>query len=39
VSVQSIKSSGAEIVPVAVRRVNISNKNKARLMDYMIQKK
>ena len=34
-----IKSSGADIVTVAVRRVNISNKNKARLMDYIDPKK
>ena len=36
---KAIKSSGAEIVTVAVRRVNISNKNKARLMDYIDPKK
>ena len=35
---KAIKSSGAEIVTVAVRRVNISNKNKARLMDYISKK-
>ena len=35
----AIKASGADIVTVAVRRVNISNKNKARLMDYIDPKK
>ena len=32
---KAIKLSGAEIVTVAVRRVNISNKNKPLLMDYI----
>ena len=32
---RAIKASGADMVTVAVRRVNISNKNKARLMDYV----
>ena len=32
---QAIKVSGAEIVTVAVRRVNISDKNKTLLMDYI----
>ena len=36
---KAIKTSGADIVTVAVRRVNISNKNKARLMDYVDPKK
>ncbi len=36
---KAIKSSGAEIVTVAVRRVNISNKNKPLLMDYVDPKK
>ena len=36
---KSVKISGAEIVTVAVRRVNISDKNKARLMDYIDPKK
>ena len=36
---KAIKSSGADIVTVAVRRVNISDKNKARLMDYIDPKK
>ena len=36
---KAIKTSGADIVTVAVRRVNISNKNKARLMDYIDPKK
>ena len=31
--------AGADIVTVAVRRVNIANKNKARLMDYLDPKK
>ena len=35
----AIKVSGADIVTVAVRRVNISDKNKARLMDYINPKK
>ncbi len=35
----AIKTSGADMVTVAVRRVNISNKNKARLMDYIDPKK
>ena len=35
----AIKASGANIVTVAVRRVNISDKNKARLMDYIDPKK
>ena len=35
----AIKVSGADIVTVAVRRVNISDKNKARLMDYVNPKK
>ena len=32
---KAIKLSGAEIVTVAVRRVNISDKNKPLLMDYI----
>ena len=36
---RAIKVSGADMVTVAVRRVNISNKNKARLMDYVDPKK
>ena len=36
---KAIKASGADIVTVAVRRVNISDKNKARLMDYIDPKK
>ena len=36
---KAVKTSGADIVTVAVRRVNISNKNKARLMDYIDPKK
>ena len=36
---KAIKLSGAEIVTVAVRRVNISNKNKPLLMDYINPKK
>ena len=36
---KAIKTSGADMVTVAVRRVNISNKNKARLMDYIDPKK
>ena len=36
---KAIKISGADIVTVAVRRVNISDKNKARLMDYIDPKK
>ena len=36
---KAIKCSGAEIVTVAVRRVNISNKNKPLLMDYIDPKK
>tara|TARA_Y100000590_G_scaffold392689_1_gene470304 strand:- start:570 stop:1346 length:777 start_codon:yes stop_codon:yes gene_type:complete len=36
---KSIKISGAEIVTVAVRRVNITDKNKPLLMDYIDPKK
>ena len=36
---KAIKLSGAEIVTVAVRRVNISDKNKPLLMDYINPKK
>ena len=36
---KAIKISGAEIVTVAVRRVNIINKNKPLLMDYIDPKK
>ena len=36
---RAIKLSGADIVTVAVRRVNISNKNKPLLMDYIDPKK
>ena len=36
---EAIKVSGAEIVTVAVRRVNITNKNKPLLMDYVDPKK
>ena len=36
---QAIKLSGADIVTVAVRRVNISNKKKPLLMDYIDPKK
>ena len=36
---KAIKLSGADIVTVAVRRVNISNKNKPLLMDYINPKK
>ncbi len=36
---EAIKISGAEIVTVAVRRVNISNKSKPLLMDYINPKK
>ena len=36
---QAVKLSGADIVTVAVRRVNISNKNKPLLMDYINPKK
>ena len=36
---KAIKVSGADIVTVAVRRVNISNKSKPRLMDYIDPKK
>ena len=36
---KAIKTAGADMVTVAVRRVNISNKNKARLMDYIDPKK
>ena len=36
---KAIKFSGAEIVTVAVRRVNISNKSKPLLMDYLDPKK
>ena len=36
---KAIKLSGAEIVTVAVRRVNISDKNKPLLMDYIDPKR
>ena len=36
---KAIKLSGAEIVTVAVRRVNISDKKKPLLMDYINPKK
>ena len=36
---KTVKFSGAEIVTVAVRRVNIFNKNKPLLMDYLDPKK
>ena len=36
---KTIKLSGADIVTVAVRRVNISDKNKPLLMDYIDPKK
>ena len=36
---KAIELSGAEIVTVAVRRVNISDKNKPLLMDYINPKK
>ena len=36
---KAVKFSGAEIVTVAVRRVNIVNKNKPLLMDYLNPKK
>ncbi len=36
---KAIKISGADIVTVAVRRVNISDKSKPRLMDYINPKK
>ena len=36
---KAIKISGAEIVTVAVRRVNISDKSKPLLMDYIDPKK
>ena len=36
---QAIKISGAEMVTVAVRRVNIVDKNKPLLMDYINPKK
>ena len=36
---KAIKISGAEIVTVAVRRVNISDKNRPLLMDYIDPKK
>ena len=36
---KAVKLSGAEIVTVAVRRVNISDKNKPLLMDYINPKK
>ena len=36
---KAIEFSGAEIVTVAVRRVNISDKNKPLLMDYIDPKK
>ena len=32
---QAVKASGAEIVTVAVRRINITDKNKPTLMDYL----
>ena len=35
----AVKASGAEIVTVAVRRVNISDKKKPILMDYIDPKK
>ncbi len=36
---KAVKASGAEIVTVAVRRVNITNKKKPLLMDYLDPKK
>ena len=36
---KAVKLSGAEIVTVAVRRVNISDKKKPLLMDYLNPKK
>jgi len=36
---KAVKLSGAEIVTVAVRRVNISNKKKPLLMDFIDPKK
>ena len=36
---KAIKSSGADMVTVAVRRVNISDKKKPMLMDYVRSKK
>ena len=36
---QAVKASGAEIVTVAVRRVNITDKTKPLLMDYKNPKK
>ena len=36
---KAVELSGADIVTVAVRRVNISNKNKPLLMDYIDPKK
>ena len=36
---KAIKASGANMVTVAVRRVNISNKKKPLLMDYVNPKK
>ena len=36
---KAVKLSGADIVTVAVRRVNISNKKKPLLMDYIDPKK
>ena len=36
---KAIKISGAELVTVAVRRVNITDKNKPLLMDYINPKK
>ena len=36
---KAIKLSGADIVTVAVRRVNITDKNKPLLMDYIDPKK
>ena len=36
---KAVKISGAEIVTVAVRRVNISDKTKPLLMDYINPKK
>ena len=35
----AIKASGADMVTVAVRRVNITDKKKALLMDILIQRK
>ena len=36
---KAVKASGADIVTVAVRRVNISDKKKPMLMDYLDPKK